>query len=322
MHTFDQNIFCVQYGVNTEQMNYPDSTGLIFNRIEVRFQPEYIKKIMGYLRYQVPGKQEMSHSGLSPDESFQDVLSVSAAHVNHQSPMSLPVTHPREAYDPCQFDHGHVRPPYQQLYAKQPPELAVPIGYSDHRDQSQNQLLTMGNRVENTVLGAVDCPVDYFYANDFERQSNVRIISQRHLNNSERPTKICHFFSRGYCRHGSDCRFLHVQASSNEFPSMGDGVHNDQVFLPGSLQKLELEIVEILKSWRGNPISIASLPTIYYETYRKVLQAEGYLTESQRQGKAGQSLARLLSRLSSIRVIDRSGIFKLSESFLVLVSYL
>ena len=85
-----------------------------------------------------------------------------------------------------------------------------------------------------------------------------------------------------------------------------DGINDDHLFSPGSLETLELEIVEILKSRRGNPVSIASLPMIYYEKYGKVLQADGYLTESQRHGKAGYSLTKLLARLkNSIRLIDR-----------------
>ncbi|KAI3673696.1 hypothetical protein L6452_39822 [Arctium lappa] len=45
---------------------------------------------------------------------------------------------------------------------------------------------------------------------------------------------------------------------------------------------------------------------IYYERYGRTLQAEGYLTESQRHGKAGYSLTKLLARLkNSIRLIDR-----------------
>ena len=84
-------------------------------------------------------------------------------------------------------------------------------------------------------------------------------------------------------------------------------VNDDHVFRPGSLERLEFEIVELLRSRRASPISIASLPMIYYEKYGKVLQAEGYLTESQRHGKSGFSLTKLLTRLkSSIQVIDRS----------------
>ncbi|OAP06733.1 hypothetical protein AXX17_AT3G47390 [Arabidopsis thaliana] len=80
----------------------------------------------------------------------------------------------------------------------------------------------------------------------------------------------------------------------------------EHVVSPGSLEKLEREIIELLKSRRGAPISIAFLPMMYHEKYGRSLQAEGYLTESQRHGKAGFSLTKLLARLkNTIRLIDR-----------------
>ncbi|KAK8313185.1 hypothetical protein V6Z12_D01G091800 [Gossypium hirsutum] len=102
-------------------------------------------------------------------------------------------------------------------------------------------------------------------------------------------------------------RYFHGQVSDN-FPQMFvhnsmDAVSEDHVM---SLEKLEVELVELLKTKRGDPVSIASLPLLYYEKYGKVLQADGYLTESQRHGKAGYSLTKLLARLkNTIRVIDR-----------------
>ncbi|TXG67877.1 hypothetical protein EZV62_009152 [Acer yangbiense] len=45
---------------------------------------------------------------------------------------------------------------------------------------------------------------------------------------------------------------------------------------------------------------------LHYEKFGKVLQADGYLTESQRHGKSGYSLTKLLARLKNIiRLIDR-----------------
>jgi hypothetical protein len=62
---------------------------------------------------------------------------------------------------------------------------------------------------------------------------------------------------------------------------------------------------ELLRGRRA-PVSIASLPQLYYERFSKNLQAEGYLTESQRHGKAGYSLTKLLARLkNTVTLIDR-----------------
>nr|GMC74501.1 zinc finger CCCH domain-containing protein 18-like isoform X1 [Ipomoea batatas] len=128
----------------------------------------------------------------------------------------------------------------------------------------------------------------------------------------EFPPKACHYFSKGFCKHGSNCRYLHGHPFPDNYPrgmygsNAFDNGNDDQVFSPGSLEKLELEITELLKSRRGSPVSIASLPMMYYEKYGRTLQAEGYLTESQRHGKAGYNLTKLLARLkNSIRLIDR-----------------
>ncbi|OWM85830.1 zinc finger CCCH domain-containing protein 18-like isoform X2 [Punica granatum] len=291
-------------------MNVLNPTGIVYSRIN-KLEPEHVTKIMGYLLYQMPSDQDMSLLALAPDKLMQDI--VSAAKIDLQlhkkpasPPVSAPVTSLRHVAGP-QFNHRHVPSPYQQFYAKKQSDYAVP--YLEHQGQAQNQFLSLDDQAEKVALGRMEFPVEYLYQKDLERQLNGRVINRRYSNVNEYPTKTCHYFSRGYCRHGNNCRYLHGQASPDGFspmlgPFLHDGVH-DQILGQGSLNKLQLEIVEILKSRRGNPLSIASLPMIYYERYGKVLQAEGYLTESQRNGKAGHSLTRLLSRLSEIKLIDR-----------------
>ncbi|KAF8727856.1 hypothetical protein HU200_018421 [Digitaria exilis] len=117
----------------------------------------------------------------------------------------------------------------------------------------------------------------------------------------------CHYFVKGVCRNGQNCNYPHhhqAYSSSDGFSDDGSH-HNGGGGTPGGLEKLEMEITELLNSRHGQPLSIASLPTLYGERYGKGLQAEGYLTESQRHGKAGYSLTKLLSRLNKIRVIER-----------------
>ncbi|XAR67386.1 hypothetical protein NMG60_11002124 [Bertholletia excelsa] len=123
--------------------------------------------------------------------------------------------------------------------------------------------------------------------------------------------KVCHYFSKGFCKHGSNCRYFHGQTSldslSPVFTHVSNEIANDDpIFSAGSIERLELEITELVKSRRGHPVSIASLPMLYFEKYGKILQAEGYLTESQRHGKAGYSLTKLLARMrNSLCLIDR-----------------
>ncbi|XP_071736709.1 zinc finger CCCH domain-containing protein 18-like [Rutidosis leptorrhynchoides] len=113
--------------------------------------------------------------------------------------------------------------------------------------------------------------------------------------------KICHYFMKGGCRHGNSCKYSH----GNEIFSPVGFIEDDNVFSLWSLRKLEMELTQLLKSRRGLPVSIASLPMLYYQMFGKTLQAEGYLTESQRHGKAGYSLTKLLARLKRITLIDR-----------------
>ncbi|XP_057832171.2 zinc finger CCCH domain-containing protein 18 isoform X1 [Cryptomeria japonica] len=118
--------------------------------------------------------------------------------------------------------------------------------------------------------------------------------------------KPCLYFARGYCKHGSNCRFSHgfenhLTVSMGSSPSES---LNEEPISAGTLERLEIELLDLLRGKRA-PISIASLPQLYYERFGKTLQAEGYLTESQRHGKAGYSLTKLLARLKTIRLIDR-----------------
>lgn len=134
--------------------------------------------------------------------------------------------------------------------------------------------------------------------------------SSPHLNSSF-SSKPCLFFSRGYCKHGSNCRFVHANESEKSIPVLTftedvESTGSDDGFLvPASLDRLEQEMRELLRG-RQAPVSIASLPQIYYERFGKSLQAEGYLTESQRHGKAGFSLTKLLMRLKgTVTLIER-----------------
>ncbi|EFJ13340.1 hypothetical protein SELMODRAFT_122578 [Selaginella moellendorffii] len=102
--------------------------------------------------------------------------------------------------------------------------------------------------------------------------------------------KPCLYFARGYCKHGSACR----SSSDLTGSSMVD-----------SLAGLEAELRELLTG-RRTPVSIASLPQLYHEKFGKSLQADGYLTESQRHGKAGHSLTKLLIKLrATVTLLDR-----------------
>ncbi|CAM6095939.1 unnamed protein product [Calypogeia fissa] len=163
-------------------------------------------------------------------------------------------------------------------------------------------------------LNSSKTSVEHYYSRSSSRRNSPIV-------DSSSPTEIgpalawkpCLYFARGYCKHGSNCRFLHGPVSQNTGSSSSAtaggqremrGVGEEGI-ASGSLERLEMELQELLRGRRA-PVSIASLPQLYYERFGKTLQAEGYLTESQRHGKAGYSLTKLLARLkNTVTLIDR-----------------
>ncbi|KAJ9182566.1 hypothetical protein P3X46_006549 [Hevea brasiliensis] len=305
-------------------MDFSEHTRIVFNRIK-KLEPENVTKIIGYLLLQDGGDQEMINLAMSPDVVIQEVIYKAKAELNQlalksaTSPISPsmnspPVSSPFAPFFPVSSRSflspaAGFRPPSSywesQVGAKHNSDFAS-MGYLDSVSELQNQtqFLSLEDQIEPVNLGNMGFPSDYFNSDAAVANLSARAC-HRYSSLNDFPVKTCHYFNKGFCKHGSNCRYYHGQVSES-FPRTFDAIDEDQIFSPGSLKKLELEIIELLKSRKGNPVSIASLPMIYYEKYGKVLQAEGYLTESQRHGKAGYSLTKLLARLkNSIRLIDR-----------------
>ncbi|KAI3769558.1 hypothetical protein L6452_00667 [Arctium lappa] len=200
-----------------------------------------------------------------------------------RSPSTLQI--PTRCFDP----HGQPVDYVPMVYPASFPE--------DYRLHNQLRFLSLEDQIE--PVNSTEFSTNNYYSSEpaLGPRANRRSPSL-----PEFPFKVCHYFLKGFCRHGNNCRYLHPTAESF---SQIFSPEDDHVFSPGSLEKLELELTELLKSRRGFPVSIASLPMLYYEKFGKTLQAEGYLTESQRHGKAGYSLTKLLARLKSICLIDR-----------------
>ncbi|CAM8944633.1 unnamed protein product [Rhodiola kirilowii] len=195
--------------------------------------------------------------------------------------------------------NGHVVP-NQQLNGS----AFSPLPHHDAFAELENMTRSMSlvDRYEQGELGNL-------YLDESFRNTSGR-ISRRSLSSTDFPTKQCHYFQRGSCKNGNSCPYSHEQTSPGSIsPLLHAGtnhfVSDEYKFLSGSLQKLEMEITELLKVRGGGPIPIATLPGIYYDMYGRALQADGYLTESQRNGKAGYGLTKLLARLKNICIIDR-----------------
>ena len=310
-------------------MDFSESTKVVYNRIH-KIEPENVSKIIGYLLLQDHGEREMIRLAFSPDNLIHSLIHKAKTDLGlspkslASTPVSPPQVIPTPASDlPLQFtpfSPSSSRPfsspatlrapnPYWDLQvpADQNPVHNLEYVADDYHLHNQLQFLSLEDQFEPVNSVGSDFSGNYYYP---EPALGPR-TSRRSPSLPEFPVKVCHYFNKGFCKHGSNCRYFHGHPMPESFshsfnPNSNEIINEDHIFSPGSLEKLEVELTELLKSRRGFPVSIASLPMMYYEKYGRSLQAEGYLTESQRHGKAGYSLTKLLARLkNSIRLIDR-----------------
>ncbi|URE23248.1 thymidine kinase [Musa troglodytarum] len=310
-------------------MEFAECTKIVINRIQ-KLEPENAMKLIGYLLLKHTD-QEIMEFAFGPDSQILSLVNQAKAYLTllQKSNISCPMQHLDDQKLHCMSFSPTISRPFSS-----PSSFSIPAPLSDSHLLSDQMLISQNldfprssytdliGRLYNQAeqLSLVDhlhpsCP-DYlrnkcFSEAAFGRGLSSRINMRLHPGWLESPPRACHYYSKGYCKNGINCRFFHGQTNPDGFsdthnPSLNEFGKEDQVSAPGSFAKLESEIIELLKSKRGMPVSIASLPTMYLEKYGKVLQADGYLTESQRHGKAGFSLTKLLNQLnSSIRLIDR-----------------
>ncbi|KAJ6836388.1 zinc finger CCCH domain-containing protein 18-like [Iris pallida] len=297
-------------------MEITECTKIIHERIN-NFDPENAIKIIGYLLLTCAAEELRQYALASDKQIYSIANEVKAALGSSPKPnvashmpselspryMSLPPTISRPFSSPSSF----------RVPAWQPPLTAdLPHSYNDFLGMVPNQPDIMGLEEQLHHFNPLrpDFPSNYYLDAQLGEGLGSRFGLRSPSGMPDFTSKPCHYFYSGFCRHGTGCRYSHGQAIPDSLSpmhtlSLNDLVNDDAYFPPGSLEKLEVEISELLKARNGMPVSIASLPMIYHEKYRKALQAEGYLTESQRHGKAGYSLTKLLAQLKNIRLIDR-----------------
>ncbi|KAJ4975883.1 hypothetical protein NE237_000989 [Protea cynaroides] len=315
-------------------MDFSESTRVVFNRIQ-KLEPENVSKIIGYLLLQDHGDREMIRLAFGPDNLIHSLINRAKAELGLSSKQTVsgPISPGSMNQTPnsdlslqfTPFSSASSRPfsspatfrvaaPYWDPHVTTDQQQGVhnidfiPPSISDEYLHNQAQFLSLEEQLEPVNHVGSDFSSNYYYPESALSSLSAR-TSRRSPSLPEFPVKACHYFNKGFCKHGTNCRYFHGQPLSDSFSQIFSSSPNeleDHAFLPGSLEKLEMELTELLKSRRGLPVSIASLPMMYYEKYGRTLQAEGYLTESQRHGKAGYSLTKLLARLrNSIRLIDR-----------------
>ncbi|KAM0950399.1 putative transcription factor C3H family [Dioscorea sansibarensis] len=314
-------------------MDVSDLAKIIFNRIQ-KLESENRLKIAGFLFFREPDEQEMRHLAFCPENAFLAIVSDAKALLNISNKTNASAQAQAASDIPHQFGHYpnasaasrsfpspltlHVPAPFwdsDQQHSMHnldyvPCRYTVSVG-EDYGLSNRAQFMGLEEQMDqaNTIGGNFS---NNFYYHDAAIGGGLTSkTSRRSPGLPDYPIKACHYFYRGYCKHGNNCRYFHDQPLQDGYTqvysqSLNEAASEEHGFPDGSLDQLELEIAELLKSRRGQPVSIASLPMMYFEKYGRNIQADGYLTESQRHGKAGFTLTKLLARLkSSIRLIDR-----------------
>ncbi|OIW16393.1 hypothetical protein TanjilG_19109 [Lupinus angustifolius] len=304
-------------------MSIWDYTRILLDKIQ-KFEPEYAGKIIGYFLSQDNCEQEMAKLASYHDYYIREVAFKAKMYLQSFAarPVMLPISPP---LNPQQgFSHFSVisprtptslpgfqvpSPSWDQLSVSRTNLELMAINSLDSmtRLTRQTELLSLENHIDSLDTETGGIAHDYFGLEASAAGFGVK-TSRRLSSLSGFRVKTCHYFNKGFCRHGSSCRYYHGQVVSESFPQMygNDAMTEDQMFSPRSLAQLEAEIVDLMKSRRGRPLSIALLPTAYQDKYNRMLKFDGYLTESQRHGKSGYSLTKLLVRLkNSIQLIQR-----------------
>ncbi|RCV44160.1 hypothetical protein SETIT_9G351900v2 [Setaria italica] len=307
-------------------MDFPELAKLAFSRVQ-QMEPQNVGKILGCILLREPDEDEMVQLAYGNDATVHAKINdakatlaaiyarCSAQH-HHQIGAAHRASAAAAGYHPAAAGVRHHFSPAPAAYGFQywPEPAPVPKAQPDFGlvDAAAEAHYALQQQNHNGLDDHhhYDAAGGYYYAAAEDAFHNggaagggppPRAAARRANGLSTR--RPCYYFIKGVCKNGQNCNFPHHQAYSDG--SSDDSHHNSSGGTPGALEKLEMEITELLYSRHGQPLSIASLPTLYGERYGKGLQADGYLTESQRHGKAGYSLTKLLSRLNKIRIIER-----------------
>lgn len=299
-------------------MDLSESTQVVYDRIQCH-DPENVSKIIEHLLSQDVTECEMIRLAHSPDSTIQSLVKKAKVDLGLSEPLvSAPVCIPQvNSSSAMDFPFGFTSHswPFNSQFSVQ-----ASNSYWDAQVPAPDQQLAhfgyavqFSDQVQFPPMEDLPINMDALDESNcfcFPGPEMGARIRQRSRSLPDVPVQVCYHFSKGYCRNGSKCRFLHGQPSqlpesSSQALCTSEVVTNeDYIFSPSFLEKLELEVTEILKLRKGVPVSLASLPVLYYQTFGKTLQA--YFPEKQQHDKTSHNLLKLLAHMKNkICLIER-----------------
>ncbi|KAH6824173.1 hypothetical protein C2S53_011684 [Perilla frutescens var. hirtella] len=284
-------------------MDFFESTKVVFGRME-KLEPEHVSKIMGCLLLKDNGELEMIRLAFSPEHVLQALIDKIKLELDlspkpttfpaHVSALllkkSLVLSNLPTTFTP--FTPASSLPPLSS--AALPPQNGLWIPQMRIAQQLTPRANWLDSAAVENQFGSYNLDDSCYQMQTYYPQPSLGLLDLQ--------MPVCNSFRQGYCKYGGSCGFLHVFQMENGDCMVLNPPTTDEILSSAersSLKLLEVELIELLKSRRGIPVSVSSLPILYLDQYGKVLQIEGYQKESQRQGRFICRIIQLLARMTS-----------------------
>ncbi|KAF9621291.1 hypothetical protein IFM89_018508 [Coptis chinensis] len=213
-------------------MDFTEATKNVYDRIQT-LEPDHVSKIIGYLLLQDNGERYMIRLAFGPDISIQSLITqaklelglspkpgilapIPPASINPTPTSDLPLQFtlfsPASSHPFSSPATLRVAPPYWDplvMVDQQPlhnmdfisPAYSDTIS-NDYRFHNQAQFFSLEDQLDAVNHSGHDFSSNFFYPDGTLGNMSAR-TSRRSPSLPEFPVKACHYFNKGFCKHGS-----------------------------------------------------------------------------------------------------------------------
>ncbi|XP_051140095.1 zinc finger CCCH domain-containing protein 18-like isoform X2 [Andrographis paniculata] len=284
-------------------MDKSELSMMLFQRIQ-KLDPKHVSKIMGYLLLKDQSEVDMIHHAPAPDNVIQSLIE------NIKQELCVPPKPPVPAYVltalncPTKFSPSLPWFPassagFSHEIAQQVPQ--APTG-------QQQQVTPLVNQLGCHKATGLNLNVQSYVPQAVKHHQASSLDMYPH-SSDQLSAPICENYSKGYCEHCGDCKFLHLLKLQNgKFMIINQpkGVADNSTSSSDRYTlQLEEQFVEILKIRRGIPVPLSCLPILYHDKYCKSLPVQACMKEPHKLRKICCTLTELIRQMKSIKVTDK-----------------
>ncbi|KVH99059.1 Nucleotide-binding, alpha-beta plait [Cynara cardunculus var. scolymus] len=180
-----------------------EAAKVVYNRILETESETITRKIIGYIYLLDHADREMIRLAFGPDNLIQNLIQKAKIELNLvMKPIHSPPISPSLQFRPVL----HSNRPFLSSQIPSPMPLPYPNMVSDDcRYQNQDFFIGLGAQFE-----PFSREISGFSEDCYSPDGNFGLRGRR----DGIPSKICHYFSKGHCKHGNNCKFFHAQSHS------------------------------------------------------------------------------------------------------------